>query len=74
MSRLRNYSPGVRVKEVSFETLQCDKRKARAEDARRLAQGLATPEQLQEENSPIPLHSKITIVNLRETLERYYGK
>jgi len=64
----------VKVKEVSFKMLQRDKCKARAAEAHRLAQGLVTPEQLQEENSPIPLHSKITIVNLRETLERYYGK
>lgn len=74
MSGVGNYLPGVKVKEVSFENLQRDKRRMRAEDARRLAQGLVTPEQLQEENSPVPLHAKITIVNLRETLERYYGK
>ena len=64
----------MKVKTVSFEKLQRDKRKARAEDARRLASGEVTPEQLQEENSLVPMGTKITILNLRETLERHYGK
>ena len=64
----------MKVKTVSFEKLQRDKREARAEDARRLAAGEVTPEQLQEENSLVPMGAKITILNLRETLERHYGK
>jgi hypothetical protein len=64
----------VKVKVVSFEELQRDKRRARLRDEQRLAGGEVTPEQLQEENSLIPRNAKITILNLRETMERYYGK
>jgi hypothetical protein len=64
----------VKVKTVSFEKLQRDKRRARLRDERRLARGEVTPEQLQEENSLIPMGTKIEILNLCETLERYYGK
>ncbi|MGL5020262.1 MAG: hypothetical protein ACRDBP_19150 [Luteolibacter sp.] len=64
----------MKVKVVSFEKLQRDKRKARLRDEQRLARGEVTPEQLQEENSLIPRNAKITILNLRETMERYYGK
>lgn len=64
----------MRVKEVSFEKLQRDKHKVRAEDARRLARGLVTPQQLQEENSLIPANARITIPDLCATLERYYGR
>ena len=59
---------------VSFEALQRDKRRARKRDELRLARGEVTPEQLQEENSLVPLNARITILNLRETMERYYGK
>lgn len=58
---------------VTFEELQADKRKARAEDARRLAAGEVTPEELQNENSFFPLGAEITIPDFAETLERYYG-
>jgi hypothetical protein len=44
------------------------------EDARRLRLGLVTPEQLENEYSLVPLGTAITIVNLCETVERYYGK
>jgi len=64
----------MKVKEISFEKLQRDKRKVRLRDERRLALGLVTAEQLQRENSLIPANAKITIPNLCETLERYYGK
>jgi hypothetical protein len=64
----------VKVKTVSFETLQRDKRRARLRDDQRLARGEVTPEQLQKENSLIPPNAKIKILNLRETMERYYGK
>ena len=62
------------IREVSFEELQRTKREARLEDARRLAAGEVTPEQLQNENSLVPLGTKIEIVDLCETIERYYGK
>ena len=64
----------MEVRTVSFEALQRDKRRARKRDELRLARGEVTPEQLQEENSLIPRNAKITILNLRETMERYYGK
>lgn len=64
----------MKVKTVSFETLQRDKRRARLRDEQRLARGEVTPEQLQKENSLIPPNAKIKILNLRETMERYYGK
>ena len=64
----------MEVRTVSFEALQRDKRRARKRDELRLARGEVTPEQLQEENSLISMGTKITILNLRETLERYYGK
>ena len=64
----------VRVRTVSFEKLQRDKRKARLRDERRLARGEVTPVQLEEENSLIPIGAKITIPDFCETLERYYGK
>ncbi len=59
---------------VSFEKLQSDKRKARLRDERRLASGEVTPQELEEENSLIPMGTKITILNLRDTMERHYGK
>ncbi len=51
---------------VSFESMQEDKRRQRAEDARRLAEGLVTPRQLQDENSIFPLDATYRIVNLAE--------
>jgi hypothetical protein len=64
----------VKVRTVSFEALQRDKRRARMRDERRLARGEVTPEQLEEENSMIPMGAKITILDFCKTLERYYGK
>ena len=65
---------GVNIRTASFEALQRDKRRARKRDELRLVRGEVTPEQLQEENSLIPRNAKIRILNLRETMERYYGK
>jgi hypothetical protein len=78
----RCLDPGLRpamlrpVKEefVSFESMQEDKRRQRAEDARRLAAGLVTPRELQEENSIFPLDATYRIVNLKECLKRHYSK
>lgn len=64
----------MKARTVSFEALQRDKRRARKRDELRLARGEVTPEQLQEENSLIPMGTKITILNFCETMERYYGK
>lgn len=64
----------MKVQTVSFEALQRDKQRARKRDELRLARGEVTPEQLQEENSLVPLNAKITIPNFRETMELYYGK
>ena len=64
----------TRVKAVSFEKLQRDKRRARLRDERRLARGEVTPEQLEVESSLIPMGAKITIPDFCQTLERYYGK
>jgi hypothetical protein len=69
-----HHGPGVKVKTVSFEKLQRDKRRARLRDERRLARGEVTPEQLEAENSLIPMGAKIEILNFCETMERYYGK
>ena len=59
---------------VSFESMQEDKRRQRAEDARRLAEGLVTPRQLQDENSIFPLDATYRIVNLAECLKRHYSR
>lgn len=64
----------MKVKTVSFEKLQRDKRRARLRDERRLASGEVTPEQLEAENSLIPMGTNIEILNFCETMERYYGK
>jgi hypothetical protein len=64
----------VKVKTVSFEKLQRDKRRARARDEQRLARGEVTPEQLEEETSLVPMSAKIIIPDFCKTLELYYGK
>ena len=64
----------AKVKTVSFEKLQRDKRKARLRDERRLASDEISPRQLEEENSLVPMSAKITIPNFRETQERRCGK
>ena len=64
----------MKVRTVSFEALQRDKRRARKRDELRLARGEVTPEQLEEENSFIPLGARITIQDFSKTLARYYDK
>lgn len=64
----------METRTVSFEELQRDKRRARKRDELRLARGEVTPEQLEEENSFIPLSAKITIRDFSQTLKRYYDK
>jgi hypothetical protein len=64
----------VKVKTISFETLQRDKRRARLRDEQRLARGEVTREQLEVETSLVPMSAKITIPDFCQTLERYYGK
>jgi hypothetical protein len=58
---------------VSFESMQEDKRRQRAEDARRLAEGLVTPRELQDENSIFPLDAIYRIVNLAEYLKKHHS-
>lgn len=60
-------------REVSFEALQRQKRRARARDARRLAAGEVTPEQLQAGNSFVPEGTEIRMVNLAQALKRHYS-
>ena len=69
-----DYTLGVKVRTVSFEALQRDKRRARKRDELRLARGEVTAEQLEVENSFIPFSAKITIQDFSKTLERYYDK
>jgi len=64
----------VKVREVSFEELQRDKRQDRLRDAARLEAKEVTPRQLEEENSLIPLQARIRILDLPATMERLYGK
>lgn len=64
----------MRVRNVSFETLQRDKRRARKRDELRLVRGEVTPEQLEAETSRIPEDARITIPDFCETIERLYGK
>ena len=62
----------MEVRTVSFEELQRDKAIERARDARRLASGEVTPEELEEENSMFPMDAKVEISELFQTLARYY--
>jgi uncharacterized membrane protein len=64
----------VKEEFVSFESMQEDKRRQRAEDARRLAEGLVTPRQLQDENSIFPLNATYRIVNLAEYMKKHHSK
>lgn len=64
----------VKIKTVSFENLQRDKRRERARDERRLARGEVTPEELEEENALFPMDAKAEVPELFQTLALYYGK
>ena len=64
----------MKVKTVSFEKLQRDKRRARLRDELRLARGEVTPEELQRENSLFPPDAPVEIPKLWETLREHYGK
>ena len=59
---------------ISLEQIEKEHRQERAEDARRIALGLATPEQIQEENSLIPRNAAIRIVDLPAYLKRVYDR
>jgi len=59
---------------VTFEQIENEHRQERAEDARRIALGLATPEQIQEENTLIPKSAAICIVDLPAYLKRVYDR
>ena len=55
-------------------TITAIKNANRVEDARRLASGEVTPEQLQEENSLWPPNAKITILDLHEHAARIIAR
>ena len=59
---------------VTWEQIEKEHRQERAEDARRMELGLATPEQIQAENSLIPRDSSIHIVDLPAYLKRVFGR
>ena len=71
---INRWNMGVKVKSVGLEKLQRDKRGARLWDERCLASGEVTPQELQEENSFVPMGERNTIPNFCETIERYYGR
>jgi hypothetical protein len=64
----------VKVNEVSHNEFQRDKRDSRAEDQRRLDLHLVSPEQLEEENSLVPMNAKFTVLNFCEMIEKHYGE
>lgn len=53
-----------------FDKINAIKNTNRLEDARRLASGEVTPEQLQDENSLWTRHAKLRIVNARDYIAR----
>jgi len=64
------------VKETVYERKSREwHERSRAEDARRLAAGEVTPDQLQEENSFIPRGTRITLPreNLRRFMLKFYN-
>jgi len=63
----------MKAKTISFQQIEEEHRRERAEDARRLALRLVTPEELQEENSMIPKNVPIRIENLAEYARRVYS-
>jgi len=63
----------MKAKNVSFKEIEQEHRRLRAEDARRLALHLVTPEELQQENSLIPDHIPIRIKDLAAYARRVYS-
>jgi len=53
-----------------LDNINAIKNANRLEDARRLASGEVTPEQLQEENSLWPRHAELRIVNAHDYIAR----
>ena len=64
----------MKAKTISLEELDKEHRQDRAEDSRRLALGLVKPEELQAENSLIPIDAKIRIVDLTDYLKAAYDR
>ncbi len=64
----------MKAKTISFEELDKEHRQDRAEDSRRLALGLVTPDELQAENSLIPIDANIRIVDLAAYLKAAYDR
>jgi len=59
---------------ITFKQIEKEHRQERAEDARRIVLGLATPEDIQEENSLIPRSAAIRIIDLPAYLKRVYDR
>jgi len=57
-----------------LDNINAIKNANRANDARRLASGEVTPEQLQDENSLWPRHAKITILDLHDYAARIIAR
>ena len=59
---------------VTFEQIENEHRQERAEDARRIALGLATRERIQEENSLSSAIARIEIVDLAKFAREHYER
>ena len=58
---------------VSFEEMDREHRRERARDAERVRSGEITAEELQEENSFLPMGMELHIVDLPAALNRIYS-
>ncbi len=61
------------VKRMAFSEIDRLHRQERARDRKRIASGKATPEQIQEENSLVPLDTKIKFTNFRSYMRQAYA-
>ena len=61
------------TEQVTFEELQADKARMRAEDADVIRTGVKTPMQVQEENSLFPMNAKVSY-DLAAYLKRAYSE
>jgi len=61
------------MNKMRFSEIDRLHREERAKDRKRIASGKATPEQVQEENSIVPLHAKIKFTNFRSYLRQAYA-
>jgi len=61
------------MSKMRFSEIDRLHRKERVKDWNRIASGKATPEQVQEENSLVPLRAKIKFTNFRSYLRQAYA-